>query len=164
MPQFESFTGVRGALETEGALRATGVSADDPPVEGVPGPFPDPEVSDKAKRRRFTAEYKRKILKQADACTRPGDLGALLRREGVYSSSLTAWRTARDRGEIAGLAPKKRGPKVSPHNPAQRRIAELEREVRKFQARAERAEALVAVQKKLAEILGLSLPESEGAL
>ena len=156
--QFESLEGMRGAAETEGARRATGVSAGDA-VAGVTAP--DPEVAGKPKRRRFTAEYKRKMLKQADACTRPGEIGALLRREGLYSSSLGAWRAARERGEVAGLSPKKRGPKSSPPDPRDARIAELERETRRFKARAERAEALVEVQKKLSEILGIRLPESE---
>src|SRR5438876_1327435 len=96
MPQLESLTGVRGAAAgTEGARRATGVSAGEPVAGAISETPPDPEVSDRPKRRRFTAEYKRKILKQADACTRPGELGALLRREGVYSSSVNAWRAAR---------------------------------------------------------------------
>ena len=158
--QFESLAGMRGAAETEGARRATGGSADAPPAAGPSGSAPDPEVSDKPKRRRFTAEYKRKILKEADAC-RPGELGALLRRDGVYSSSLAAWRAARDRGELAGLAPKKRGPKSVPPDPRDCRIVELEREAQKFKARAERAEALLEVQNKLSEILGIRLPESD---
>ncbi len=161
MPQFESLTGMRGAGETEGARRATVVSPDQPVADSVPDTPPDPEVLDRAKRRRFTAEYKRKILKQADACTRSGELGALLRREGVYSSSLNSWRAARDRGEIEGLMPKKRGPKTTPPDPRDKRILELEREAKKYKARAERAEALVEVQKKLSIILGISLPESE---
>ena len=161
MPQLESLEGMRGAAGTEGARRATGVSADDAPSPGSSGTVPDPEASGKPKRRRFTAEYKRKILKQADVCTRPGELGALLRREGVYSSSLNTWRAARDRGELAGLAPRKRGPKSVPPDPRDRKIVELEREAQKFKARAERAEGLVAVQKKLSEILGIRLPESD---
>ena len=161
MPEVvESLKGMWGSAETEGARRATGVSADVPSAAGASAMVPDPEVPDKPKRRRFTAEYKRKVLKQADACTRPGELSALLRREGLYSSSLAAWRAARDRGEIAGLSPKKRGPKPAPPDPRDRRIAELERETRQFKARAERAEALVEVQKKLSEILGIRLPES----
>ena len=159
--ELEQLAGMRGAAGTEGARRATGVSANDSLATGTAGTAPDPEVPDRPKRRRFTAEYKRKILKQAEACTRPGELGALLRREGVYSSSLWAWRAARERGEIAGLSPKKRGPKSSPPDPRDRRIAELERETRQFKARAERAEGLVEVQKKLSEILGIRLPESE---
>jgi len=158
--QFESLTGVRGAAEAEGARRATGGSADEAVAAGVSGTAPDPEVSDKPKRRRFTAEYKRKFLKQADAC-RPGELGALLRREGVYSSSLTAWRSARDRGELAGLAPKKRGPKTQMTDPRDRELAAKDREIARLSARAERAEALIEVQKKLSEILGIRLPESD---
>ena len=161
MPQLESLEGMRGAAGTEGARRATGVSADEPVAGGVPETPPDPEVSDRPKRRRFTAEYKRKILKQADACTRPGELGALLRREGVYSSSLNSWRSARERGEIAGLAPKKRGPKASVPDPRDRELAAKDREIARLSARAERAEALIEVQKKLSQILGIRLPESD---
>ena len=80
--------------------------------------IPEVEVAEKAVRRQFSAEYKRKILREADACTREGAIGALLRREGLYSSHLTVWRAARERGAIAGLAPKKRGPKVTPPEPA----------------------------------------------
>jgi transposase-like protein len=120
------------------------------------------EVSEKASRRKFSAEYKRKILKEADTCTREGEIGALLRREGLYSSHLSVWRAARQRGEIAGLAPKKRGPKVTPPDPRDRKIAELEREARRWKARAERAEALVDLQKKVSAIMGIALPESDG--
>ena len=119
---------------------------------------PEVEVTGKAERRRFSAEYKSKILKEADSCRHPGELGALLRREGLYSSNLTAWRAARDRG----LAPKKRGPKAVVKDARDRRITELERENQKWKARAERAEALVDLQKKVSEILGITLPESEG--
>src|SRR5213594_2750266 len=158
--EFESLAGMRGAAETEGARRATGGSADAPPAAGPSGSAPDPEVSDKPKRRRFTAEYKRKILKQADAC-RPGELGALLRREGVYSSSLNTWRAARDRGEIAGLSPKKRGPKGSAPDPRDRELAAKDREIARLSARVERAEAIIGLQKKVSEILGIRLPESD---
>ena len=120
------------------------------------------EVSTKAGRRRFTAEYKRRVLQEADACSKSGELGALLRREGLYSSHLSAWRAARSRGELAGLAPRKRGPKAKPPDPRDKRNAELERELKRFQARAERAEALVEVQKKLSALLGIELPESNG--
>jgi transposase-like protein len=122
---------------------------------------PEVEVAEKAVRRRFSAEYKRKILKEADACTREGEIGALLRREGLYSSHLSVWRAARQRGEIAGLAPKKRGPKVAPPDPRDRKIVELERETRRWKARAERAEALVDLQKKVSAIMGIALPESD---
>lgn len=125
---------------------------------------PEVEVAEKAARRQFSAEYKRKILKEADACTREGEIGALLRREGLYSSHLAVWRAARERGEIAGLLPKKRGPKVSPPDPRDRKIVELERETRRWKARAERAEALVDLQKKVSQILGIALPESDEKL
>ena len=122
---------------------------------------PEVEVTEKAERRRFSAEYKRRILKAADACRLPGELGELLRKEGLYSSHLRSWRAARERGEIAGLAPKKRGPKAAVKDARDRQIAELERENRKWKARAERAEALVDLQKKVSELLGIALPESE---
>jgi transposase len=96
------------------------------------------EVVAKAERRRFTAEYKRRIVREADRCTKPGEIGALLRREGLYSSHLVTWRAARDRGELEGLSPKKRGPKVAPPDPRDRKIAELEREVGRQTKRAER--------------------------
>lgn len=158
--QFESLLGVRGAAEPEGARRATGGSADEPLVAGAPGRGPDPEVPDKPKRRRFTAEYKRRFLKQADAC-RPGELGVLLRREGVYSSSLNTWRAARDRGELAGLAPKKRGPKATAPDARDRELAAKDREIARLSARVERAEAIIGLQKKVSEILGIRLPESD---
>jgi transposase len=118
------------------------------------------EVSAKATRRRFTNEYKRRILRQADACKRPGELGALLRREGLYSSNLTAWRAARDRGELGASATKKRGPKAAVVDSRDKLLAEKERELRRWKARAERAEGLVEVQKKVAELLGINLAES----
>jgi transposase-like protein len=122
---------------------------------------PEVEVAEKAVRRQFSAEYKRKILKEADACTQEGEIGALLRREGLYSSHLAVWRAARDRSEIAGLAPKKRGPKAVPPDPRDRKIVELERETRRLKSRLERAEALVDLQKKVSAILGIALPESD---
>ena len=123
---------------------------------------PEVEVVAKAQRRQFSAEYKRRVLREAEACRRPGEISALLRREGLYSSHLAAWRAARQRGELAGLGAKRRGPVPQRPDPRQKRIAELEREVRRLQARAERAEGLVEVQKKVAELLGLELPASAG--
>jgi transposase-like protein len=122
----------------------------------------DVEVVAKASRRRFTAEYKRKILREADACTAPGAIGALLRREGLYSSNLTTWRGQRERGELAGLTPKKRGPAPKPQNPLAAKVAALEREVARQKARADRAETLVALQKKVAELLGTPLAQRNG--
>jgi transposase-like protein len=121
------------------------------------GTLAEVEVLAKPVRRRFTVEYKRRILKEADSCKGSGEVGALLRREGLYSSHLSAWRAARDRGELAGSAPRKRGPAPTPIDPRDKRIMELERENRKLAKRAERAEALVEVQKKVSELLGIQL-------
>ena len=123
---------------------------------------PEVEVLAKAIRRRFTAEYKRKILREADTCTEPGAIGALLRREGLYSSNLTTWRAQRERGELAGLTPKKRGPAPQPTNPLAVKVAALERAVSREKARADRAEALVELQKKVAELLGTALAQTNG--
>ncbi len=118
------------------------------------------EVMAKATRRRFTAEYKLKILREADACTEPGAIGALLRREGLYSSHLTTWRAQRRTGELGGLAPKKRGPAPKAKNPLAAKVVALEREVTRQRARADRAEALVDLQKKVSELLGIALPRN----
>jgi|SRR5579863_450507 len=119
----------------------------------------DVQVSAKIPRRRFTAEYKLKIVREADACSKTGELGALLRREGLYSSNLVTWRRARDRGELV-KAPK-RGRKPKAADPSAKRVAELERQVAKLTARAEHAEALVALQKKVAALLGRPFPSEE---
>jgi len=111
------------------------------------------EVVAKATRRQFTAAYKRRVLQEADRCAQPGEIGALLRREGLYSSHLTAWRAARARGELAGVGTKRRGPKPPPVSRDVKRILQLEQETRRLRARAERAEALVEVQKKLSALL-----------
>jgi len=114
------------------------------------------EVSAKATRRVFSAEYKRKILEEADACTRSGEIGALLRREGLYRSHLTDWRDARKRGV---LETSKRGPKPRQPDERDRQIATLEHEVRRQRARADQAEALVDLQKKVSELFSLRTGE-----
>ena len=114
------------------------------------------EVVAKATRRRFTLEYKRTIVREAEGCKTPGAIGALLRREGLYSSHLTVWRAARERGELAGAA-KKRGPARRAVDPRDKRITELGRERTRWQKRAERAEALVELQKQVAALLGTPL-------
>lgn len=116
----------------------------------------DTEVVSKAKRRSFTAEYKREVLRQAAAC-KSGELGALLRREGLYSSHLTSWRREMEERGLAGLSPKKRGPKVTPPSPEELELRRLRREVALLTARAERAETLVDLQKKMASLLGRDL-------
>src|SRR6478672_3890380 len=117
------------------------------------------EVSAKAQRRRFSAEYKRKILQEAVACKKSGEVGALLRREGLYSSHLTTWRALRERGELAGLTPKKRGPKAREVDERDLRIVELERQLARAEAKIERAELIIDVQKKLGRLLGVEMPE-----
>ena len=120
------------------------------------------EVTEKAKRRTFTAEYKRRIVKEAESCKKSGDVGALLRREGLYSSMLSGWRAQRDRGELApGAATKKRGPQVSPADPRDKKIVDQAREIAKLTARAERAEAIAEIQKKVASLLGRPFPTEE---
>lgn len=128
----------------------------------IPAAAPETEVLAKAQRRRFTAEYKRRILKEADRCMRPGEIGALLRREGLYASALTVWRVARERGELAGLAAKKRGRRAKRVDSRDRKIAAQERELAGWKARAQRAEALVEIQKKFSEMVGVPLPENGG--
>jgi len=125
--------------------------------------IPETEVSAKPTRRRFSAQEKRKVLKEADACTKSGELSALLRRKGLYSSYLSTWREARDRGELDALAPKKRGPKAKVPHPLEREVAELKRALAKSEARAKHAEALIEVQKKVSELLGIQLPKSDEA-
>ncbi len=116
------------------------------------------EVTAKARRRQFTGEFKRKVLAEADACTKAGEIGALLRREGLYSSHLVEWRRARDSGALAGLAPRKRGPAAKVPHPLERKVVELVRDNARLQRRAERAEGLVELQKKVSELLGIQLP------
>lgn len=114
---------------------------------------PPTEVLAKPQRRRFTAKYKLKILQKVDACEEPGAIGALLRKEGLYSSHLVKWRELRQQGALAGLAPKKRGPKPAVRDERENELQALRAQVASLTARAEHAEALVALQKKLAELL-----------
>jgi transposase len=120
--------------------------------------IPDPEVVPTAKRRKFTAEYKLRILDEADGCKEPGQIGALLRREGLYSSHLTTWRRQRRRGAFEALAPKKRGRKNK--DELERELNNLRREKEDLQERLEQAEAIIDVQKKLSRLLGLATEEN----
>ena len=115
------------------------------------------EVMAKATRQRFTAEYKLRVLREADACTELGEIGAVLRREGWYTSHLCLWRKQRRAQELSGLAPARRGPVPKATNPLAAKVTALEKETRWLKARAERAEALVELQKKVSEILGIEL-------
>lgn len=119
------------------------------------------EVSSKARRRQFATAEKLRILREADACAgEKGAVGALLRREGLYSSHLASWRAQRAAGQL-GPAPRKRGPAPTPPDGRDQQIADLERRALRAEARADRAERLVELQKKVSELLGLPLSEPE---
>jgi len=128
-------------------------------AEGGISPVPDPEVPERPVRRRFTTQYKMRILEEADACTKPGETGALLRREGLYSSSLATWRRQRREGTLAGLSPKKRGRKGD--DEATREIKRLRRENMTLRRRLEQAKTVIEVQKKLSDVLGITMPQTE---
>ena len=148
--------------EMEGARRATGISSTAVlRGSGVKIVVPNPEVPEKASRRSYTAEYKRLILKEAEVCKERGQVGALLRREGLYFSNLTAWRHQVERGTLDALSSKKRGPKSRKPDPSVRRITEQEKEIQKLRARLRKAELIIDAQKKIAEIFQLSLDQKE---
>ena len=127
---------------------------------------PDPEVQGNPERRRFTVGYKLRILQEADACDRPGDIGALLRREGLYHSNLLTWRRQRENGTLEALGTKKRGRKKKPVNALSCRVQELEEENRRLTERLKKAEMIIDVQKKVSEIfkeMKPSDPENDGS-
>ncbi len=131
--------------EKSSMIERSNTTGEQPIIKAVP----NPEVAEKAVRRRFTAEYKLRILKEADACTKQGQVGALLRREGLYSSNLTAWRRRIDEG----LVPKKRGPVARTPDPNVRRIAQQERDIARLTHKLKQAELIIEVQKKVAALL-----------
>ena len=122
---------------------------------------PDPEVPEIKPRRKFTAKYKLRILSEADQCGQPGELGALLRREGLYSSNLTTWRRQREKGLLQAMSPKKRGRKHKEKNPLASRVAQLEKENKRLEQKLKQAELIVEAQKKMSEILGIAQNLSE---
>ena len=117
---------------------------------------PDPEVPERAKRRRFSAQYKLRVLEETDACRAPGEVGAVLRREGLYSSQPTAWRRARREGSLRALA-KPRGPQGRRRDPVARENERLRQENARLQRRLAQAQAILEIQKKASEILGIPL-------
>ncbi len=146
--------------EMEGAHRATGIS---PPgaqlkYQSTSAVF-DTEVSEKATRRRFTAEYKRCIIKEADTCKKQGQVGALLRREGLYYSNLDTWRRQAERGTLDALSSKKRGPKAKRGDKSTRLIKEREKEILKLKAGLKKAELIIEAQKKITEIFQIEKQE-----
>ena len=152
---------------TEGGRSPTGVppatAATEVPAIGNGELIPDPAVLEKPVRRRFTAEYKLRILHEADRCTASGQLGALLRREGLYSSLLSTWRQQRDEGTLAGLTPKRRGRKAKPDALLIAENQRLTRETQRLAAKLRQAETIIEVQKKLSEMLGIPLPPSDNS-
>lgn len=143
----------------EGARRATGGPSGASPAQQ--GRLADPEVPEKPERRHFTAEYKMRILAEVDACETHGEIGALLRREGLYSSHLSRWRKRQREGALGALSPKKRGPAPRPVNPLEKRVRELERENRRLSRKLEAAETIIEVQKKVSALLGIDLETPE---
>ena len=161
---------IKATQGSEGARRATErpwgevqKEVNMPQIEAVV--LPNPEVPEKAVRRRFTAENKIRILKLADACSDPGCLGKLLRHEGIYASNLNTWKQQRSRGVLSALSPKKRGRKQLDHSPLHAENEKLRRDVERLTNRLRQAELIINVQKKISEILGIPLatPETGGS-
>lgn len=155
-------TGVDG---TEGGRRPTGVPSTDLGLVAAEREnrdrLPDPEVSEKPVRRQFRADYKLRILEEADRSTGTGEVGALLRREGLYSSHLTQWRKQREQGMLNGLTPRKRGRKAKRKDPLLQENQRLRQEVEELRRRLKQAETIIDFQKKLSEILGIPVESSE---
>ncbi len=118
---------------------------------------PDPEVIERPIRRKYPAEYKLRILHEVETLKKHGEIGALLRREGLYSSNIGQWIWQRERGELEGLSPKKRGPKEKSPDDLEKRIKELERDNKRLKRRLDHAEMIIDVQKKISELSGIPL-------
>ena len=121
-----------------------------------------PELAGRPRRRPFTAPDKLRILAETDRAAATGGIGAILRREGIYSSALTDWRRQRDAGAFSALAPARRGPKIAETNPLTAEVAQLQRGNARLTLRLSRAEAVIGIQKKVAELLGIPLASSDG--
>lgn len=122
--------------------------------------IPNSEILARPERRHFTADYKRRIIREAKACTQPGEVGALLRREGLYSSHLAEWRKTIKLAEEKALIPQRRGPKIV-SDPRDAELARLRKEVDRLLQRLRHAEAIIGVQKKVSELLGITLAAPE---
>jgi len=152
MEKMEEVSAVADKLRTTGSSSIKGTKN----IQGIRA-IPEPEVRERAVRRRFTAEYKLRILKEAESCTERGQIGALLRREGLYSSNLIIWKRQLAKDTLASLSPKKRGAKGKRPDPSARRIAELERKNERLEKKLRQAETIIEVQKKVSEILQIPL-------
>lgn len=126
---------------------------------------PDPEVVERPVRRTFTAEFKRRVVEEAEACHEPGEVGALLRRHGLYSSHLVTWRRQWKAGALAGLTLRKRGRKAQATTALAAKVAKLEREKARLEQRLQQAETIIAFQKKVSDLLGIPLrrPDTDGS-
>ena len=149
MPNNSVETTAADGAGTEGGRRPTVVSA--PPAA-------NPELSERPSRRTFTAQDKLRLLAEADQAAGSGEIGALLRREGLYSSALTDWRRQREAGILDGLTPARRGPKASEPNPLGAALAKAQQDNARLRLRLERAEAIIDLQKKVSDLLGIPLP------
>jgi transposase len=155
--QFAAGVEKDGAVgEDQGGVAGLGFSNGGRPA--VAGVVPDPELVQKARRRKFTAAYKLSIVAEADACTRPGELGALLRREGLYSSHLTTWRAQRDRAALEGLEPRARGPKPPSADAVE--LARVRRERDRALSDLETARRVIEVQGNVSALLEELLSKS----
>lgn len=149
-----------GALQ--GARRATEDAPESVPPPPI-APGSDSEVVPRARRRKFSTADKRRILQAADRCTRPGEMGALMRREGVYSSSLSTWRRQREAADLAALAPQKRGPKANASRIEAQHIAQLTRERDALRVELDKAQLVIEVQKKVTALLDLLAAQNKRA-
>lgn len=155
----EQLSTVSMGHSSESELRpGGGTNGLEPKVE-----VPDPEVVARPERRRFNAKYKLQILEQVDACSEPGEVGRLLRREGLYSSHLTAWRKAQRAGSLKALEPKKRGRKAAERNPLQPKVDRLERQVHRLEEELRKAHVILDVQGKVAGLLGLNFDSGKNS-
>lgn len=150
----QGVAGLAADPATQGARRATGAAG------SAAATVPEPEVAATAKRRQFSGAEKRRILSAADRCKKPGELGALLRKEGIYSSMLANWRKQRVRGDLSAVAAPKRGPKPDPALAQVRKNQQLERENERLRRRLAQAQEIIEVQKKLCTLLGLPTAET----
>ena len=159
--EMDTATGFADAGASQGARRAT----EEAPASAVPASRrgADSEVVPRARRRHFSSADKRRILEAADRCSQPGEIGALMRREGVYSSLLSTWRRQREATQLAALAAQKRGPKADPSRAETLQNAQLTRERDSLQGRLDKAQLVIEVQKKVAALLALLTPDSKPA-
>jgi len=152
----ESKEGERSSPSGDGGARSSGAA----PSISSPAP-PDPEVRETAQRRHYPASYKLRVLREADRCTKPGEIGALLRREGIYSSLLSSWRRQQRLGELDGLGGKKRGRKAEDRDKLAAENKRLRREKARIERKLKQAELIIDIQKKASEMLGIPLNSPE---